>query len=90
MVATDSPGATAEILEAGAYGTLVAPDDVDGLAAAMATLMSDAPLRESYALRAPAATERYDEGPIVARWLDVFAGTSAEISATENRPVSND
>ncbi len=90
VIATDAPGATAEILDAGVYGTLVAPDDVDGLAAAMATAMADATLRESYARRAPAATTRYEASTIAARWLKLFASTTAARSATGNRPAPND
>ena len=90
VIATGSPGATAEILESGAYGILVAPDDVDGLAAAMATVMSDATLRESYAQRAPAAATRYDAGAIAARWLDLLASIAAADPGAEIRPAAND
>ncbi|MGH6622287.1 MAG: glycosyltransferase family 4 protein [Alphaproteobacteria bacterium] len=90
VIATDSPGATAEILQAGVYGTLVAPDDVDGLAAAMATFMADAARRESCARRAPAAVARYDAGAIAARWLDLLAGIAAASPGAEIRPAAND
>jgi glycosyltransferase involved in cell wall biosynthesis len=90
VIATDSPGATAEILDSDAYGTLVAPNDVDGLAAAMATVMADATLRESYARRAPAATTRYEASTIAARWLELLVGIATAIPATSIRSAPND
>jgi glycosyltransferase involved in cell wall biosynthesis len=41
VIATDCPGGTGEAIHDGENGLLVAPDDVEGLATAMARLMDD-------------------------------------------------
>jgi|WetSurSiteA1Bulk_404760.scaffolds.fasta_scaffold229647_1 glycosyltransferase involved in cell wall biosynthesis len=46
VLSTDCPHGPQEILEGGRYGRLVAVGDVDGLAAAVAATLAEAPDRE--------------------------------------------
>jgi glycosyltransferase involved in cell wall biosynthesis len=72
IVATVSPGGTAEILADGAYGMLVPPDDVSALTAALDAMMSSPELRNSYAARARPAVAELDVASISGRWLDLL------------------
>jgi glycosyltransferase involved in cell wall biosynthesis len=72
VVATDCPGATAEILQNGRYGVLVPPEDVHALASALDRLMSDQCLRTTYSQRAKEAVAALDVSTIGRRWLVLF------------------
>lgn len=72
VVATDCPGATAEILQDGRYGVLVPPENVDALASALDRLMSDETLRAAYSRHAHEAVAPLDVALIGGRWLDLF------------------
>ena len=72
VIATDCPGATAEILQHGRYGVLVPPENVDALASALDRLMSDETLRAAYSRHANEAVAPLDVGLIAGRWLDLF------------------
>jgi glycosyltransferase involved in cell wall biosynthesis len=73
IVATDCPGATAEILADGVNGMLVPPDNVPALTQALATMMSSPDLRAAYAARAAGAVTALDVRAIGQRWLDLLA-----------------
>jgi glycosyltransferase involved in cell wall biosynthesis len=73
IVATDCPGATAEILADGLNGMLVPPDNVPALTKALDTMMSSPDLRAAYAARAAGAVTALDVRAIGQRWLDLLA-----------------
>ncbi len=73
VVATDCPGATAEILGRGRFGMLVPPEDADALAAALDHMMSDAALRARYAAQAREAVSELDVATVGGRWLNLLA-----------------
>jgi glycosyltransferase involved in cell wall biosynthesis len=77
IVATDCPGATAEILKDGLHGMLVPAGDVPALARALDTMMSSPDLRAAYAKRASGAVTALDVRAIGQRWLDLFAALTA-------------
>jgi glycosyltransferase involved in cell wall biosynthesis len=72
VVATDCPGATAELLANGAYGKLVPPDDVAALTSALDAMMSSPELRNAYASKARSAVAGLDIATVGRRWLDLF------------------
>jgi glycosyltransferase involved in cell wall biosynthesis len=72
VIATDCPGATAEILDGGAHGILVRPDDVGALTAALGAVMSSPDLRDSYASKARSAVAGLDIAVVGKRWLDLL------------------
>ena len=72
VIATDCPGANAEILANGDYGMLVPVDDVAALTAALHSMMSAPNLRAAYSLRAREAVANLDLGIIGRRWLELF------------------
>jgi glycosyltransferase involved in cell wall biosynthesis len=80
VVATDCPGATAEILDDGRYGSLVTADDDDALTFGLDHMMSDEALRAGYAAKASQAVEHLDVAPVARRWLDLFAALDARTS----------
>ncbi len=73
MIATDCPGAVADILDQGRYGLLIPADDDDALALGLDRLMSDETLRARYAGMAPEAVKDIEVGAIARRWLDLFS-----------------
>ena len=73
IVATDCPGATAEILKDGLHGMLVPAGDVSALTRALDTMMSSPDLRAAYAKRAAGAVTALDVRAIGQRWLDLLA-----------------
>jgi glycosyltransferase involved in cell wall biosynthesis len=72
VVATDCPGATAEILSHGTYGSLVPPDDISALTTALETMMTKPELRKSYSARTREAVQRYDATKVSTQWLNLF------------------
>ena len=76
-VATDSRYGPADIIDHGRNGLLVAVDDVDGLADALAQLMTDEELRERLGAAARSVRERYSPGTIMSLWRDTIAATIA-------------
>jgi glycosyltransferase involved in cell wall biosynthesis len=72
VVATDCPGATAEILQGGKYGLLVEPDNVAALTAALDRVMSDLALRQRFAAQAREAVPTLDVGVVGERWIELL------------------
>ncbi len=85
VVATDCPGATAEILGRGRFGMLVPPEDADALAAALDRVMSDAALRARYAAQAREAVSELDVGTVGGRWLELLASLAEERTRRRTR-----
>ena len=72
VVATDCPGAVAEILGGGEYGLLVPPEDKQALAAALTRAISDQGLRGGLSAQAREAVSGLDVGIVGRRWLALF------------------
>ena len=72
VIATDSPGATREILADGHYGVLVSPEDVTALASAMAALLNDPDRVDAFSRQASAAVAVRDVPAVSQKWLDLF------------------
>jgi glycosyltransferase involved in cell wall biosynthesis len=80
-------GGIVDVIEDGASGWLVAPGDVDGLAARLRTLASDAPARARLGARGRAIAEaRFDERMALVRYRALLGevaarGASAQLAA---------
>jgi glycosyltransferase involved in cell wall biosynthesis len=74
VIATDCPGATAEILEGGKYGLMVEPGNVAALTTQLERMMSDETLREQFAAQAREAVVTLDVGTVGRRWLELMSG----------------
>jgi hypothetical protein len=61
---------------------LVGPDDVDGLADALAELMGDDDLRDRLGEQALQAAKRFDMDTVMSRWLDLYQGIAGEQAST--------
>ena len=72
VVATDCPGATAEILKNGRYGLLVPQEDQNALAVALARSISEPVLRAGLAAQAREAVSGLDVDIVGRRWLALF------------------
>lgn len=70
VIATDSPGATGELLQGGCFGILVPPENVEAYAASMLMAMTDEQLRSRLAATAPQAIQDRSASSIARRWLD--------------------
>jgi glycosyltransferase involved in cell wall biosynthesis len=73
-VAADCPGATRQILDNGAYGLLVPPEDLQALADAITRMVTDNELRTRFSRAGSVAVERYRLDHVVAEWERVLAG----------------
>ncbi len=73
VIATDCPGATAEILEGGRYGLLVEPGSEAALSTGLERMMSDQALRRRFAAQAREAVSALDVEVVGRRWLELFA-----------------
>jgi glycosyltransferase involved in cell wall biosynthesis len=71
-IATECPGASAEILRDGTYGLLVPPDDVQAMKAALETMMTQPELRKAFAAKGPEAVHSYAIAQVSGRWLDLL------------------
>ena len=72
VVATDCPGAVADILCGGEYGLLVSPEDTHALAVALTRAISDQGLRGGLSAQAREAVSGLDVGIVGRRWIALF------------------
>ena len=78
VVATNCPGATAEILKQGKHGVLVPSENISALSSALNRAMSDAILREDFTRKARQGIEHLDVVVIGERWLDLFRAVRSQ------------
>jgi glycosyltransferase involved in cell wall biosynthesis len=79
VVAFDCPSGPAEIIRHEVDGLLVPMGDVQALSAAIARVLSDAPLRQRIAARAVEVNERFSQQRVLAQWLRVLEGTVGDV-----------
>lgn len=72
MVSFDCPTGPREIIEDGANGLLVPPEDVGALAAGLCRLIEDEPLRRDLGEAGRATAAEYGPDPIRRRWEALF------------------
>jgi glycosyltransferase involved in cell wall biosynthesis len=72
VVSFDCPRGPGEIVSSGRDGTLVAPEDVPGLTAALEALIVDPARRRAYGAAALETARAYDGDAIGARWEDLL------------------
>ncbi len=72
VVATDCPGASAEILGHGKHGVLVPVEDVIAMAGELDALIRDPERRRVFSSNGPAAIAHLDTSVIAERWVEVF------------------
>jgi GalNAc-alpha-(1->4)-GalNAc-alpha-(1->3)-diNAcBac-PP-undecaprenol alpha-1,4-N-acetyl-D-galactosaminyltransferase len=75
-IATDCPGATAEILDGGRHGLLIPLEDLEALTDALNRMMSDPTLRARYAAQGPRAVAHLDVATVCRRWLELLSSLS--------------
>jgi len=73
VIATNCPGATAEILDEGRHGLLIPPENVDALTEALNRMMSDETLRAHYAASGEGAIAHLEVAKIGHQWLEFFS-----------------
>jgi glycosyltransferase involved in cell wall biosynthesis len=76
-VSFDCTAGPRELITHGGNGWLVPPEDVDGLAAALDTLMRDDALRARLATRAREVCNLYSVGEILRQWDMLLASVMA-------------
>ena len=84
-VCFDCESGPGEIVRHGIDGLLVAPDDVDGMAEALAKLMADRRLREQFGRRAVEVVDRFSVDQFFESWealINEVAGPAARLQAT--------
>ena len=72
-IATDSAGASVEVIQPGVNGALVPSDNVGALAEELGRLMRDGDLRRRYAERATEVAARYAPDRIFQLWRQLLA-----------------
>jgi GalNAc-alpha-(1->4)-GalNAc-alpha-(1->3)-diNAcBac-PP-undecaprenol alpha-1,4-N-acetyl-D-galactosaminyltransferase len=75
-VSFDCDSGPAEIIRPGIDGLLVAPGDVEGLAAALSQLMDDPALRYRLGHAARDVTDRFGEASVGAQWDELLASVA--------------
>ncbi len=73
-VSFDCPSGPADIIRHNIDGLLVESESAEGLSSALDQLMSNEPLRASYAARAAEVADRFSRDRFFARWDAVFQG----------------
>jgi GalNAc-alpha-(1->4)-GalNAc-alpha-(1->3)-diNAcBac-PP-undecaprenol alpha-1,4-N-acetyl-D-galactosaminyltransferase len=87
VLSADCPSGPRELIRDGVDGLLVAPGDVQALAAGMERLMADPDLAWRLASRAPEVVERFSLSRVLERWDDVFAEvTGRPVGSTDKAP----
>lgn len=81
FVSYDCPNGPAAMISHGETGLLVPPDDVDGLAAALASLMRDDDRRREMGEAAAAGAERFRSPAIAASWLELYAALASDLAS---------
>lgn len=89
-IATDCPGASAEILEHGRAGVIVPVDDEAALATALDRLMSDPAERDRLGQAARRTVNRFDEGAVFAAWETLLSNTALGPRATSRSGEGRD
>jgi glycosyltransferase involved in cell wall biosynthesis len=82
LVATSAAGAAHELVEDGANGFVVPPDDVGALREALQRLVDDEPFRRAAGERSLELGARLTPG----RWADAVAGLAGSLSSPGGRP----
>lgn len=76
IIASDCPGASAEILGGGRFGILFEPENVDALTIALDKMLSCDTWRARFASQAPDAIASLRTPIIGSRWLDLFSSVT--------------
>jgi glycosyltransferase involved in cell wall biosynthesis len=87
VVSFDCPSGPADIVRHNVDGLLVEPENADALKVALDELMSNGPLRASFAARAVDVADRFSRDRFFARWDAVFreAGPDDEVFRQPSR-----
>ena len=80
FVSYDCPNGPAAMITHGKDGLLVPPGDVDGLAAALTSLMRDDARRREMGEAAAAGAERFRSPAIAAAWQELYAALEADLA----------
>lgn len=78
VVSYDCPNAPAAIITDGSDGTLVPPEDIDGLAAALGDLMGDDAKRQAYGEAAVRNVQRFAPAVVAGEWLTLLDKLEAD------------
>ena len=73
VVSFDCPRGPGEIITPGRDGTLVPPEDVPALTAALEELVTDPALRRAYGAAALETARAYDREAVAAQWEELLS-----------------
>ena len=80
VIATNCPGASAQILGGGRYGMLVESENADALAVALDEMLSSETLRANFASQATKAVAALDTPIVGLQWLELLTSIAGEAS----------